>query len=58
MARGRGAGGAQSERPAGSAFSEALAFPRNHFCTNLRPIESFFTLYPGGGAGGGCPKDG
>lgn len=58
MVRGRDAGTAQSKSPARSAFSEALAFPRNHFCESWRPIEPFFSLYPGGGAGGGCPKEG
>lgn len=58
MVRGRDAGTAQSERPARSAFSEALAFPRNHFCESWRPIEPFFSLYPWSGAGGGFPKEG
>lgn len=53
-----GAGAAQSAQPAGSAFSEALAFPRNHFCTSQGPFEPLFSLYSGGGGGGGCPKDG
>lgn len=56
--RGRGAGAAQSAQPSGSAFSEALAFPRNHFCASRGPIEPLFSLYSGGGGGGGCPKDG
>lgn len=52
---GGGASTAQSTEPAGSAFSEALGFPRNHFCMSGAPLSPFL-FTPGAAGEGAAPR--